>query len=415
MLRLNRSTSEIAVGDGMLPVVSPWSSFDNKITLTREMDQGYIFLRGGRIGEFYFLDFISLHSVGDIRRWRLTEDGVYVDQQFTTPLKYDCDDVHIVQVISFIIQKLRPTYNDLNIHSLIYFVYGEKAAHDYMDNFCPTTSGLKRLKQYWRSSFFHRKIATPLPRRKIQLCVIFNHNYARNIPAIHHNLSQKFSQIDYLLPSAAPAHRNCYAYPVGSYQYHLFISLHIDTMLKTRRFDQNDIFMFLHDDVLIRHDINEANIDRVLGMTEADTLFSYYTDLPQNHGDGWSWNQRVNIAINENRAAVGGNGFEGSRLIINDDILKRGLGDVFVIKGRAMVVFNYLLSQYCAGNVFPEVAVPTCIYATAKLLGGRISPFKLLDLWENRSAVKDKSFMHKFQNGDAHFLHPFKYNLVDAI
>ena len=332
-----------------------------------------------------------------------------------TPLKYDCDDVHIVQDLSFIIKNLRSSYNDLNINSVIYFIYGKEAAHDYMNSFQPATSRMKRLKKYWHPSFIRQKIVTPRSRRKVHLCVIFNHNYARNIPNIHQSLSQKFSQIDYLLPSAAPAHRDCYAYPVGSYQYHLFISLHIDTILKTRRVGQDDIFMFLHDDVLVRHDINEDNIDQLLGMTETDTLFSYYADLPQNHGDEWSWNQRVNIAINENRAAVGGNGFEGSRLIINDDILKRGLGDVFVVKGRAMIVFNYLLSQYCAGNVFPEVAVPTCIYATAKLLGGKISPFKLLDLWQNRAAVKDKSFIRKFQSGDAHFLHPFKYNLVDPL
>lgn len=407
MLRLNPSTLEIGVGDDLRPVVSPWSGPENPITLTREMNGGYIFLRGGRIDNYHFIDFISLHNAGEIRRWFLTGDGVYVDQKLATPLERGDDEAHIVQDMHFFIEKLRPSYNDLNVHSALYLIYGENAAQDYMNSFCPPASQPRR----W-PSFLSRKIADSPSLRKVQVCIIFNHNYARNIPIIYKTLSQKFSQIDYLLPLVAPAHPNCYAYPVGSYQYHLFVSLHIDTLIKTRHLESEDIILFAHDDVLIRDDINETNIDEALGMTEAETLFSYYVNASQNHDDGWPWNQRVNIAVNENRAAVGGNGFEGSRLIVNDNILKRGLGDVFVMKARAMSVFNYLLSQYCAGNVFPEVAIPTCIHAAAKRLGGTISPFKLLDLWENRSSVRDKAFMDRFQSGDAHFLHPFKYNLM---
>jgi hypothetical protein len=411
MLKLNPSTLEIGIGDGLRPVVSPWSNSDNAISLTREMDGQYIFLRGGRIGQSYFIDFVHLHNAGEIRRWTLTEEGVYVDQTLTTPLKSGQDDVHIVQDAAYIVQRLRPRYNDLNLHSILYFVYGEQAARDYMNALCPPDAP-RQITEPRRPSFLYRKSANPPPAaRKVHVCVIFNHNYARNIPILHNSLSEKFSHIDYLLPSVAPAHPNCYAYPVGSYQYHLFVSLHIDAMLKTRRCEPDDIILFAHDDVLIRDDINESNIDQVLGMTDGATLFSYYVDAPQTHSDGWPWNQRVNIAVNDNRAAVGGNGFEGSRLVISDDILKRGLGDVFVMKARAMVVFNYLLSQYCAGNVFPEVAIPTCIHATAKLLGGTISPFKLLDLWENRALVRDKSFIARFHKGDAHFLHPFKYNV----
>ena len=151
---------------------------------------------------FASVDFVNLHDLYDCRRWEFNAEGSYTDQ---TAFDLSCRIAREATPYLINPEFLRLAHkhlNDYKIYTLLLHTAGRASAQSYLNGFVTTHP------------------VVPAWQRRCKLVVIYNHNYARNCPAIHAHYRARFPDIDFVLPCVAPRHPNYHAYPFGSFQFH---------------------------------------------------------------------------------------------------------------------------------------------------------------------------------------------------
>lgn len=325
------------------------------------------------------------------QRWAVGEDGSCAD-----PVEHELGTqppgAGPYLLNPWLVDLVRPRLNDFQIYTLLCQLSGREAASRYLDG-CAAE---------------HRSTAES----GCQLVVLFNHHYARNCRALHDFYVERFPEIDFVLPCAAPRHPNYHAYPFGSYQFHGLVQGYLrDRLRKTPA--QTRAYMFIQDDVLLHPRLSATSVLDLLSHDRGGLFpFDYPYTLQENR---WAWSERVLNALDRQRDKLTGNGFEGLFPAITKRRLHHGVSDCFAVRSDLVPEFVERLAPMVAANLFPEVAIPTALFSTVRRAGlsMAIQPGSLL--WgADREKVRDAGYIKEFLASEAAFLHPLKIAKTDS-
>jgi hypothetical protein len=386
-------------------IVSPCSGPNRPLSAVRVTGDGWMYFGSFAKDGSIFIDFIALRGLSNFVRWRLSDEGKYIEHAelsaadvaiFGRPPEYS----HTSKS-SVIVGHAQSFSNDLQIYSFLRYVLGDPAqAQVYLDGFCPKN--------------FAPALMAPTA---LHAVLLFNHNYARNIPLLERLYSGRFSTLTYVLPNAAPLSPRSMSVPAGSYSYHYMIHGAISRMLDRDEADPEGWYLFLQDDVYLNRSFNVAQMARFFDGLE-NACAAFYLDLAEvswKHTDTGPWNKRVLTALENQKALVGGNGFEGYSAFFRKEHLVCGVADIFLIKGSFLALFADILGNYMSQGVFPEVGIPSTLKILASLTEKRVAHCRGEYLWRETRKVVDKDYIQSFDKTDCLFLHPVKSSLLKKI
>lgn len=393
-----------AVVDGVeLPIISPWSDTNNVLSCKREMGGRWIYLGSFSDENFIFIDFVSLQGFSKIARWRVSREGVYLDQS-----QFGSSEIGVLnrfdgyshKNLPGIISEIAKKYaNDFQIYSAIrYLLRDPEAAVAYINSYKPDHDKKRMRIRTDKSSSTH-------------ITVIFNHNYARNVPHLHEIYSERFSFISHVLPNVAPDSPHCFAFPAGSYSYHYLIYCAIMKIIHETDTSTDNWFLFVQDDVYLNRRFSEDNIDDFIrGGDNASAAF--YGDSVQkrylDYQNGWAWNMRIKNSINRQRDVTVGNGFEGFNAFFDEKHLMFAVGDIFAVRGRYLKEFAEILGNFIGQNIFPEVSIVTALKSLAIITNTRTAQFGGQYLWNNDRTKVNTNYLNEFDKTNDLFVHPVK-------
>ena len=221
---IGEQTLQLHVGGQILTITSPWSDKDNPLSCDRLMSGNWIYLGSFANDDEVMIDFVSIEGFSTIARWTVSRLGEYVSQK------------HFASTSSGTYSK-RPPYthvnssknlvrfgkrfsNDMQIYLALKFLLGSASgAEDFMQSYAPPERKKKRKSKS----------------ASVNLTIIFNHNYARNIRHLDDVYCDRFNRVSYMLPNVAPKSERCFSFPAGSYAYHTLIFSAIERMLHLDR------------------------------------------------------------------------------------------------------------------------------------------------------------------------------------
>lgn len=359
------------------------------------------FVKDGNI----FIDFVALRGLSNFVRWRLSDEGKYIEHAQLSAADVAifsrAPDYNHTNDSNVIVDNAQAFSNDLQIHSFLKYVLCDPAeAQAYLDGFRPKG--------------FVPALVAPTA---LHAVLVFNHNYARNIPLLEQAYTGRFSTLTYVLPNAAPLSPRSMSVPAGSYSYHYMIHGAITRLLDRDDADPEGWYLFLQDDVYLNRSFNAGQMARFFNGLE-DACAGFYLDLNEvswNHTNAWPWNKRVLTALESQKALVGGNGFEGYSAFFRKEHLVYGVGDIFLIKGCFLALFADILGNYMAQGVFPEVGIPSTLKILASLTARRVAYCKGEYRWREARKKIDIDYIKSFDLTDCLFLHPVKSSLLKNI
>lgn len=331
------------------------------------------------------VDLLHLTEPWSVQRWIVGADGMCQQpREIVLAIEKPIGSRYLISPC--LIKSLQKRSNDLEIHSILLMLCGREAAANYLKSFVATHS--------------------TNPSAPCRLVVIFNHNFSRNCKALFDFYSDRFPDIDFVLPCVAPNHPNYYSYPFGSFQFHGLIVGYLQDRLRTACSIVKS-YLFIQDDLLLHPRITAQFMNELLESEYAAWFPSNYKyNLDWNE---WCWADRIRNAFTRQRDYQIGNGFEGLSSVVSTQELRHGVSDCFGLRATLAPEFVYRLSPMVAANLFPELAIPTALFNTVSSAGMRmlIQPGTLL--WqEQRALVNDPDFIKLFLSSDAAFLHPVK-------
>ena len=331
------------------------------------------------------VDFLRLTEPWKIQRWTVGADGMCGQpRDLVLAVERPIGPGYLISPC--LIEALQKRSNDLEIYSVLRMLCGREAAENYLKSYIATN---------------RPDVGAPC-----RLVIIFNHNFSRNCRALYDFYSDRFPDIDFVLPCVAPKHPNYYSYPFGSFQFHGLIAGYLQDRLRTAS-STVQTYVFIQDDVLLHPRITGRSIADLLEDEYAAWFpFDYRYKLDWNE---WPWAERVRNAFGKQRDHQTGSGFEGLLSVVSAQDLRHGVSDCFALRASIAPEFAYRLSPMVAANLFAEVAIPTALFNTVSSAGLKmlIQPGTLL--WqEQRSLVTDPQFIKLFLSSEAAFLHPVK-------
>lgn len=384
-------------------ILSPWSDHDNPLSCDRLMEGGWLYLGSFADDNILYIDFVSINGFDEIARWRVDQAGKYLDQSRFSSARIGLSERYPNYTHTNTPQNLalyaRGKSNDLQIYLAIrYLLRDADAAAAVMNAHRPD-----------QDSAYHPARIAP-DSTNINLIVIFNHNYARNIPRLDAIYSGRFTSATYILPNVAPDSPRCLSFPVGSYSYHTLIFHGIDNLLKRGAVDENAWYFFTQDDVYLNKNFSQNNVSRFFTPTKEYSSFYYDNPLTRkwSYSSDWSWSTRVLNSLEKQRHPTYGNGFEGFKPLMQNDVLSKGVGDLFAIRGACLHEFSVILGNYIGQNIFPEVSIPSTLRNLAVITDTKIGLFQGEYLWgEDRKKIKP-DYVQAFDSSGKLFLHPVK-------
>jgi hypothetical protein len=392
-------------GDAEFDIVSPWSGSHVPLSITRIMNGNWIYCGSFSEDKDLFIDFVTLHDLTNFVRWRVSDQGRYV-----TRLHLDAAELAIfarppvythTNKLDFIVEKAQTASNDFQIYSFLKYVFSNaEMAQAYLDGFSPKT--------------FLPVVAPPIPLHTI---LIFNHNYARNIIHLERIFSGRVSSLIYVLPNASPNSDRCISVPAGSYSYHYMIHAAISRLMANGDIDADAWYLFSQDDVYLNMSFDAFQMPRFFdGLENASAAF--FMDPTEGGWDftsEWCWNDRILTALENQRAVLGGNGFEGYAAFFRKEHLVNGVSDIFFVKGRFLSLFSDILAHYISQHVFPEVAIPSALKVLAARTATSVARCKGQFLWGEDRKKANLEYLKAFDTSDQLFLHPVKSSLLAKI
>jgi|LakMenEpi03Aug12_release.lakeMendotaPanAssembly.Ray.scaffolds.fasta_scaffold152905_2 hypothetical protein len=330
------------------------------------------------------IDLVDFGDPATLERWTVGADGVCREPQ-------DVDVASLPAVPGYLLNPhlfaaARPRLNDFQIYSLLRLTAGAAAAAAYLDG-CAAEHG-------------------PVVPAGCRLVVLFNHHYARNCRPIHDLYRRRFPNIDFVMPCVAPRHPQYHAYPFGSYQFHGLVHGYLSDRRRAAP-DGPKAYLFIQDDVLLHPRLSAAAILALLADGHGG-LF------PVNHpyslaATEWPWTARVANALERQQDPLCGNGFEGLTPGVLPGRLQHGVSDCFALRAELVPDFLDRLGPLVAANVFPEVSIPTALFAAVRAAGLSMAIRPGRFLWgADRRLARDPAYIADFLASDAALLHPLK-------
>ncbi len=396
---------------GIIIVESPWSDENEPLRTDRIMKGNFIYFGASYLSESLSvaLHFVNLgQSLSSYQVWFVcAETGRYKHQseyKFNLGrrgfMEFTLDEV--TDVASFA-RACIPFANDLEIYQFIKYVLGsERDARNYIDQWKPDDS----------RSDMNQISGTPAGKSlRAKAMIIYNHNYARNIPLLDSIYRPRFSDVLHVLPNISPSHSRCLHAPAGSYQYHLLVYHGLKYIVtKDLLSDGLDWLLVVQDDVLVHPRIDGPFLADMLDPHRNVGAFpskSFSKNIPD---DTWTWNERINLASLKPRNPIGGNGFEGFMPFFQSAKYSRGVSDIFIIHRSHVPEFCELLGFYVSQNVFPEVAIPTVLNMICTNNNKSLADIDGTYLWfgDRKLINSDTWLKEKFYSTQKIFLHPVK-------
>lgn len=387
-------------------ILSPWSDNGKPLACDRVMDGDWIYLGSFEDGKILCIDFISMKGFEQIARWRVDQHAKYVDQTHFSSSRIGLSDRYPNYSHKNTPQNLallaRGKSNDLQIYFAIrYLLRDEAAAAAVMNAHSP-------------NQVANCHISAPAPGAiKIHTVVVFNHNYARNIPHLDEIYSGRFATVTYVLPNIAPYSSRCLSFPVGSYSFHTLVYYAVDALLKRGAVDPEAWYLFTQDDVYLNKNFSQENAARYFTPTTGFSSF-YHINLTGkwNYQSDWIWNNRTLNSLEKQSDPTYGNGFEGFKPLMHKDLLFNGVSDLFVISGSYLQEFSIILGNYIGQNIFPEVSIPSTLRNLAMFTETKIGLFRGEYLWREDPKKFNEEYVKAFDLSDKLFLHPVKLSLM---
>jgi hypothetical protein len=330
------------------------------------------------------IDLVDFGAPAMLERWTVGADGVCREPRNVDVASLPAVPGYLLN--PHLVAAARKRLNDFQIYSLLRLTAGTAAATAYLDG-CAAEHG-------------------PVTPDGCRLVVIFNHHYARNCRPIHDLYRRRFPDIDFVMPCVAPRHPHYHAYPFGSYQFHGLIHGYLRDRQRAAP-DGPKACLFIQDDVFLHPRVSAAWICDLLAA-EQGGLFPW--DFPYSlAATQWPWTARVANALERQRDPLVGNGFEGLTPGVLPGRLQHGVSDCFALRAELVPDFLDRLGPLVAANVFPEVAIPTALFAAVRAAGLTIAIRPGALLWnEDRRLASDPAYIADFLASDAVFLHPMK-------
>ncbi len=388
--------------DSTFDIVSPCSGPSNPLPAFRVLGDGWMYFGSFAKDGNIFIDFIALRGLSHFVRWRLSGEGKYIEQAELSAADVAIfgrsPDYSHTNRYDVILDNAQAFSNDFQVYSFLKYVLCDPVqARAYLDGFRPNG--------------FVPAVMAPTA---LHAVLLFNHNYARNIPLLERLYTDRFSSLNYVLPNAAPLSPRSMSVPAGSYSYHYMIHAAISRLLDRDEADPEGWYLFLQDDVYLNRSFNAAQMARFFNGLE-NACAAFYFDIEKvrwNHTNNWPWNKRVLTALEEQKALVGGNGFEGYSAFFRKEHLVCGVGDIFLIRGAFLALFADILGNYIAQGVFPEVGIPSTLKILASHTAKRVALCRGEYLWREARKKVDLDYLKSFDATDRLFLHPVKSSLL---
>ncbi len=405
-MKLIESNGLYAEIDGVeTPILSPWSDSSNPISCTREMRGGWLYLGSYSKDDELLIDFVSIRGFRKIARWRVSRSGEYIDQSEFSSARNGIFGKHPSYTHTNSAYNLaryaKGSSNDLQIYCGIkYLLRDPVAATEYINSYRPT-----------HGKTFQRAKLSDI---NMHAVVIFNHNYARNIPHLDQIYSDKFASATYVLPNVAPISPRCFAFPAGSYSYHTLIYYAIEKILQHNGVDEDGWYLFTQDDVYLNKNFTQDAVGRFFRQTRSHSSLYYKNALTESwdYDSDWVWNERVLTNLYRPKEFVSGNGYEGFEPLFQKEFLSSGVGDIFALRGAYLREFADVLGNYIGQNVFPEVSIPSALKALAMITETESGQFRGEYLWGEDRAKINLEYLRVFDTTDRLFLHPVKISLI---
>lgn len=405
-MKLIESDGLYAEIDGVkTPILSPWSNSSDPLSCTREMPGGWLYLGSNSKDDELLIDFVSMSGFKKIARWRVSSSGKYIDQSEFSSARNGIFEKYPAYTHTNsshnLAQYAQRSSNDLQIYCAIKYLLRDSAgAAEFINSFNPN----------------HEKMFRPATSSDINMhaVVIFNHNYARNIPHLDQIYSEKFTSATYVLPNVAPTSPRCFAFPAGSYSYHTLIYYSIEKLLQQNTVDEDGWYLFTQDDVYLNKNFTQNAFGRFLRRASNSSSLYYKNALADSwdYNSDWVWNERVLTNLYRQKEFVSGNGYEGFEPFFQKEFLSSGVGDIFAVRGTYLREFADILGNYIGQNVFPEVSIPSALKTLAMITETESGQFRGEYLWGEDRAKIDMAYLQVFDTTDRLFLHPVKISLI---
>lgn len=405
-MKLVESNGLYAEIDGVeTPILSPWSDASNPLSCTREMRGDWLYLGSYSKDDELLIDFVSINGFKKIARWRVNRSGEYIDQSEFSSARNGIFEKHPSYTHTNsphnLAQYAQRSSNDLQIYFGIKYLLRDSAgAAEFINSYRPT-----------HDETFRRATSSNI---NMHAVVIFNHNYARNIPHLDQIYSDKFASATYVLPNVAPISPRCFAFPAGSYSYHTLIYYAIEKILQHNIVDEDGWYLFTQDDVYLNKNFTQNAVGRFFHQTSNRSSLYYKDALADSwdYNSDWVWNERVLTSLYRQKEFVSGNGYEGFEPFFQKEFLSSGVGDIFAVCGAYLREFADVLGSYIGQNVFPEVSIPSSLKTLATITGTESGQFRGEYLWGEDRAKIDLEYLRVFDTTDRLFLHPVKISLI---
>ena len=332
-----------------------------------------------------WIDFVRLDDLTSLRRWSCDETGRYLGQEGHAATRVPPSSGYLLN--PDFVTLARTQLNDFQIYTFLRQCLGRATARSYIDA-CAADHA-------------------PCPREPhCRLVVLYNHNYARTCQVWHDHYRRRFPVIDFVLPCVAPEHPNYFAYAFGSLQFHGLVHGYLQEQTRTGRIRDCDALLFVQDDLLLHPRLDS---DGVLSPLAAGHGGIFHRRRRFDPDSEWMWVPRVRNAVQHQADPQLGNGFEGLYPAVPTEALYRGVSDCFALARELVPDFLDQLAPMVAANLFPEVAIPTALYAAADSAGRPIQlrPGRLLRA-PFRHLADNPAYIRDFVGSDAMFLHPVK-------
>lgn len=297
---------------------------------------------------------------------------------------------------------------------------------------------------------------------KVDLVIIFNHRFDKNIEKLNIIYRERFNRIFFLLPFYDGDANDVIPVYECSFQFPGFLIQAYDKLLES----DADYYLFIGDDLILSPDINAGNVLNALNMEEKDVWVPNIR--PLNGKDGFMWNHaryssppflkkhQTNWegSIPEYQSALtlfqdffhekyieeygadffGSENYDNKDREIEDFIqrngntlkipypMARGYADIFMIKREKLFPISRLCGVFSAMNLFAEISFPTAIVLSVERKNVAFlkdTEFNMRIEWDEARAVLEEKYSYNLKllfkdwENKLLFIHPVKISKWD--
>lgn len=292
------------------------------------------------------------------------------------------------------------------------------------------------------------------------MCVLFNHPYPENIPALEDVYRNRFRQLRFVVPQYETGRPDTLTVFRGS---NTFQGMVVDALPWLPQ--DSEWYIFTHDDAFMRPDVNEGNIVETLRLCGGDAF------IPRINPISWAWAWSLQFVlqyINPNNFLNGGgldnlSGYLPPRnvawakaarygihpynlpkpdfdrlepiyIMRNRELSARvrralilgfyetareqafidisypfvsGMSDFFIVHRSLLAKLRPILGAFTAAGFFAEIAIPTALLLVAERLVQANASHQIFDWAQDRSDTSDRPIDNLF-NRDTFLIHPIK-------